>query len=80
LQENRIGAREADQLLDILRQIDTVLGIFRFTDAVADPDIRDLIQQREQARRRRDWERADAIRDQLESRGVHLKDRKLDPA
>ena len=80
LQENRIGVPEADQLLDVLRQVDTVLGIFRFTDAIADPDIRQLIQQREQARRRRDWELADAIREQLESRGIHLKDRKLDPA
>jgi cysteinyl-tRNA synthetase len=52
-----------------------VLGLLR-TEAEngVDQDIQALIDERQQARARKDFARADAIRDELAARGITLKD------
>ncbi len=65
-----------DAVVEALRKVDSVLGVL---DREVDPGIADhvlsLIREREEARRRRDYKRADEIRTQLKIEGITLEDR-----
>ena len=65
------------ELLELLLRIDTVLNIFGNEQReMLDTEIQALIDERLEARRRRDFGRADEIRDELASRGIILEDTK----
>jgi len=65
------------ELLALLDRFNTVLNIFDDEQAfMLDAEIQSLIDERQEARRRRDFARADEIRDQLVERGITLEDKK----
>ncbi|HEV7889865.1 MAG TPA: cysteine--tRNA ligase [Pyrinomonadaceae bacterium] len=69
--------REDDrtEVLALVERFNSVLNIFPEEEAVLlDEDIQRLIDERQQARHRRDFARADEIRDQLASLGITLED------
>jgi cysteinyl-tRNA synthetase len=75
--EKRLDPDGALKILDAFRNLDIVLKIFNFEDAVHDPEVQRLIKEREQARLEKNYHLADKIRDQLKARGVTLKDPKI---
>jgi cysteinyl-tRNA synthetase len=75
--EKRLDPDDALKILDAFRNLDTVLKIFHFEDAIHEPEAKRLIKEREQARLEHNWDLADKIRDQLKSRGVTVKDGKI---
>jgi cysteinyl-tRNA synthetase len=65
------------ELLDLLRRFDSVLNIVGDEQReMLDSEIQNLINERQEARRRRDFGRADEIRDELAGRGIILEDTK----
>jgi cysteinyl-tRNA synthetase len=65
------------ELLELLRRFDTVLNIFGDEQReMLDSEIQNLIDERQEARRRRDFARGDEIRDELVGRGIILEDTK----
>jgi cysteinyl-tRNA synthetase len=65
------------ELLALLDRFNTVLNIFEDEQQVMlDAEIQSLIDERQEARRRRDFARGDEIRDQLAERGITLEDTK----
>jgi cysteinyl-tRNA synthetase len=65
------------ELLDLLQRLDTVLNIFGTGEReMLDGEIQSLIDERQEARRRRDFARGDEIRDELAGRGIILEDTK----
>ncbi len=71
-----LGAGGAGLLLKTLEGFDRVLGVLE-TAGVEDDleaEVVGLIEEREAARRERDWDRADRIRDDLLDRGIVLED------
>jgi cysteinyl-tRNA synthetase len=69
--------REDDrrETLDTVARFDSVLGVFGpERREMLDTEVQALIDERQEARRRRDFRRADEIRDQLTERGVVLED------
>jgi cysteinyl-tRNA synthetase len=65
------------ELLELLKRFDTVLNVFGGDEAERlDAEIQTLIDERQEARRRRDFARADEIRDALLQRGIILEDTK----
>ncbi|HEY8186075.1 MAG TPA: cysteine--tRNA ligase [Pyrinomonadaceae bacterium] len=65
------------ELLDLLKRFDSALNIFGTEQQeMLDSEIQNLINERQEARRRRDFRRGDEIRDELASRGIILEDTK----
>jgi cysteinyl-tRNA synthetase len=64
-------------LLELLDSFDSVLNVMGGDEAsMLDAEIQSLIDERQEARRRRDFARADEIRDQLSAQGITLEDTK----
>lgn len=71
--------REGNQreILGAIDRFDSVLGVFGESKAeMLDEEIQKLIDERQEARHRRDFSRADEIRDELADRGIVLEDTK----
>ncbi|MBQ1391534.1 MAG: cysteine--tRNA ligase [Firmicutes bacterium] len=65
----------AEKSLAALKELTGVLGLLEQTaDEGIDEEIQKLVDERQAARKARDFARADAIRDELKARGITLKD------
>jgi cysteinyl-tRNA synthetase len=78
------GLMEAEQIARVLRfmnRVDEVLAILDHKEpaAAADQEIAHLVAEREKARQAKDFSKADAIRSQLEARGVVVSDTPAGP-
>jgi cysteinyl-tRNA synthetase len=71
----QFGSEDRDMALDLINRIDSVLGILgQEKEEMLTPEIEALIDERNQARRSRNFKRADEVRDELASRGIILED------
>jgi len=70
-----LNAADAGKLIDVFKQIDTVLNLFAFEEQTPADDIQHLLKKRELARKERNWELADQIRETLILRGLSVRDR-----
>lgn len=69
-----ISKSYAKAALDIFNELTGVLGIIKAKETNIDADIEALVEERQQARKNKDFARADEIRDELKARGYTLKD------
>ncbi|MDY6952791.1 MAG: cysteine--tRNA ligase [Thermodesulfobacteriota bacterium] len=74
--KKEIDPRGARRIRSAFERMDEVLGIFQFEESMLEAHVQDLMAQRQEARMRRDWERADDIREQLRALGVAVRDEK----
>ena len=75
----RRGLREENkrEVIAAINRIDSVLNVFGNPQPqILDAEIQRLIDERQEARHRRDFDRGDEIRDQLAARGIILEDTK----
>jgi cysteinyl-tRNA synthetase len=77
VREMKIDPQDASKIVDGFRNINSVLNIMDFADAVSDPQLTRLINKRKKARAEKNWELADNIREQLRGKGVIVQDRKV---
>jgi cysteinyl-tRNA synthetase len=77
LTRKKLGAENQRELLELFSRFDLVLNIFgEDPEERLDNEIQLLIDERQEARRRRDFGRADELRDELVRRGIVLEDTK----
>jgi cysteinyl-tRNA synthetase len=69
-----ISTTDAARVIDVLRDLDRVLGILPAPDAGLEPGLAQLLEARVSARAARDWARSDLLRDQLAVRGILVED------
>jgi cysteinyl-tRNA synthetase len=73
----RLLAGDRDAVLEAIGKFDSVLGIFGAeTEELLESDIEQLIEERNEARRQRNFARSDEIRDELAVKGIVLEDTK----
>jgi cysteinyl-tRNA synthetase len=72
-----LKADDRDAVLDAIGKFDSVLGIFGPEESgTLDAEIEALVEERQEARRNRDFARSDEIRDLLAEKGIILEDTK----
>jgi cysteinyl-tRNA synthetase len=77
LARRKVRAENKLELLELIRRFDTVLNVFgEDKPEMLDREIQTLIDERQEARHRRDFARADEIRVQLAQRSIILEDTK----
>lgn len=74
--EGKLGQSDAQQVIDLLKQFDTVLGILTFEKAIEEipSDLQEALEKRIQARKDKNWALSDTLRDQIHQRGYVIED------
>ena len=67
---------QALEVLGTLKKMDTVIGVLKEQDEILDEDIDRLIQERQDARKAKNFARSDEIRNLLAEKGIILEDTK----
>ena len=77
LAEEKISTGDREKILDAIERMDSVLNIFgEARTEMLDAEIEALIEERQEARRNRNFARSDEIRDLLSEKGIVLEDTK----
>ncbi len=71
-----ISRPQADKTVAVFRELDKVLNVFAPDNLAANHQIKELLQQRQEARKAGNWRLADQIRDKLLAMGVVVRDPK----
>jgi len=74
LDAGRLGAGEMAALTDLLNRVDAHLDVISAEEPGLAAEVQRLVDEREAARRSRDFQRADRIREDLRRRGIALED------
>jgi cysteinyl-tRNA synthetase len=70
----QVSPTEAAAALAAWRKIDSVIGLGGKTEAAAPPELLALLDERQAARKAKDFKRSDAIRDELKMKGWQIED------
>ena len=62
------------ETLSAIHELGDVLGLFRREEKSASKEIEELIKKRDEARKAKNYQEADRIRDELKARNIELKD------
>jgi cysteinyl-tRNA synthetase len=79
LAEDRLSRQNAQALAVAMRHFDRVLGLLNEAEIAVDAEIERLAQEREQARKRRDFATADQLRAQIATLGYIIEDTSRGP-
>jgi cysteinyl-tRNA synthetase len=79
VQARQLDREQRNDILEVLRMINTVLGVLRLEQCPLTPEIDRLIRQRERARQLKDWTAADSAREELLRKGVTIHDTAAGP-
>ena len=72
----RLSKDDASKVISFMKEVDAILGVmdFKKNDENIPKDIESLIKSREEARKNKDFDKADKIRDDLKEKGIELID------
>ncbi len=73
---NKISKKEAEQVLSLLKQFNQVLGVLTFEKQEEEipKDLQEALEQRQEARRAKNWALADTLRDKILNAGYVIED------
>jgi cysteinyl-tRNA synthetase len=74
LSSGQLNLKERDQVIDIMKGIDTVLGVMNFSEEAISEEAIHLMQERKMLRKQGNWEASDAIRKKLLAMGIEVSD------
>lgn len=72
----QLNAKDAEEVLNFLKKLNTVLAIFDFNEKVdiIAPELQEALDKRIQARKEKNWALADSLRHFIESKGYVIED------
>ncbi len=74
IMDEKICRESADKIIDLLRSIDSVLGVMDFSEHKVPEKIKTLAEKRLEARKKKDFELADKLRDEIREAGFSIDD------
>ena len=74
--DSNIPEANREEVLNFLEDLNKVFAVFDLSTEMVDKEIMKLIEERNEARKNRDFKRADEIRDMLKEKGIILEDTK----
>jgi cysteinyl-tRNA synthetase len=74
LSEGQLDLEQKKYILEAFEKINNILNVLKLKECPLAPEIDRLIKDREEARRNKDWERADTVRDELAQKGFDIVD------
>jgi cysteinyl-tRNA synthetase len=74
LSQSRLNEKERDNILAMMKKMDSVLGMMNFEEEVIGEEVWKLLQEREALRRAGHWKASDDIRDRLLTMGIEVSD------
>lgn len=74
--KGQIGKEEAQKVIDFIKNLDQVLGIFSYAKLNEEipAELQTALEKRNQARKQKDWAQADQLRDYILNRGYLIED------
>src|SRR5437773_4556675 len=79
MDQNKMDAASASAWLDWWKRINSVLDLEAETDVVIPHEVTQLAEEREKARREKNWKRSDELRDRISALGWEVRDTKDGP-
>src|SRR5216110_2144405 len=79
MDENKLDPGGAKGWLDWWQRINTVLDVEAQAEVAVPPEVAQLAQERENARREKNWKRSDELRDRISTLGWEVRDTKDGP-
>lgn len=76
IMKDKIGKKDADDILKLMKEFDAVLGVIDFEGEKVPEEIKKLVKERDKARKAKDWEKADKLREEIKKKGYEVKDTK----
>lgn len=76
MMKSQVGNAGAKKIISFMHEIDKVLGILQEKEEKLKPEFKKLIDEREKARKEKDFAKADSIREELRQKGIILEDTK----
>jgi cysteinyl-tRNA synthetase len=74
MNDGQLDASQVEQVLEFMRLVNRIVDVIDFEEEAGDPQVQQLIEERSRARHAKDFQRADALREQLQTMGVELID------
>jgi cysteinyl-tRNA synthetase len=79
MDRNGLSTSDKEKVAEGLQEINSVLGILDLEPSKLADDVEELIKNREEARKNKDWAAADEIRQELKALGIEVIDTKEGP-
>ena len=76
MMKNEVGKNNAKEIINLMNDFDKVLGVFQEKEERLSHELKKLIDEREKARKEKDFARADRLRNELKEKGIILEDTK----
>jgi cysteinyl-tRNA synthetase len=76
MNDGKLDRDQARKILDVIVLANRTIEIVDFQDEPSDARLEQLFEERNRARQNKDFERADALRDELRTMGIQLTDRR----
>ena len=76
IMKDKIGKKDADDILKLMKEFDAVLGVIDLEGEKVPEEIKKLVKERDKARKAKDWEKADKLREEIKKKGYEVKDTK----
>ncbi len=74
IDQKLLSKQDVEQVKACIQKMDSVLGICTFTEEEVPQEIKDLVEDRQKARREKQWQRSDEIRALLAQKGYGVED------
>jgi cysteinyl-tRNA synthetase len=74
LSQGLLNEKERDDVLDIIKKIDSVLGVIHFKEEILSEEVLRLLEERKRLRKAGNWKASDEIRKTLVDMGIEVSD------